>query len=72
MKWETAREIVPEPEIEYSKFNKAAILSLGSCDGAVKEMRIRLKSLNLARFKITCRYTVTVSHYPNGPILEVA
>ena len=29
MKWETARTLVPEPEIVYSKFNKAAILSMG-------------------------------------------
>jgi len=37
VKWTTARSIVPGPDIEYSKFNKMAILSLGSCDGAVKE-----------------------------------
>ena len=36
-KWETARRLVPEPEIEYSQFNKEAIVSLGSCDGAVRE-----------------------------------
>ena len=46
VKWETARTIVPEPEIEYSKFNKHAILSLGSCDGAVKEALVRLKDEN--------------------------
>ena len=37
VKWETAREKVPAPEIEYAKFNKAAILTIGSCDGAAKE-----------------------------------
>jgi 2-oxoglutarate ferredoxin oxidoreductase subunit alpha len=47
VKWETARTIVPEPEIKYSKFNKHAILSLGSCDGAVKEALVRLKDDNI-------------------------
>ena len=47
VKWETARTIVPEPEIEYSKFNKRAILSLGSCDGAIKEALVRLKDENV-------------------------
>ena len=55
VKWETARTIVPEPEIEYSKFNRSAILSLGSCDGAVKEALVRLKNdsvgLNYCRVK---------------------
>jgi 2-oxoglutarate ferredoxin oxidoreductase subunit alpha len=37
VKWETARTLVPEAEIRYSKFNKAAILTLGSTDGACKE-----------------------------------
>ena len=46
-KWETARDLVPEPEIEYSKFNSAAILSLGSCDGAVKEALVKLKDRNV-------------------------
>ena len=47
VKWETARTIVPEPEIEYSKFNKSAILSLGSCDGAVEEARVHLRDKNI-------------------------
>jgi 2-oxoglutarate ferredoxin oxidoreductase subunit alpha len=47
VKWETARNMVPEPEIEYSKFNKTAILSLGSCDGAAKEAMVRLKDENI-------------------------
>ncbi len=55
VKWETARTIVPEPEIEYSKFNKSGILSLGSCDGAVKEALVHLKDksigLNYCRVK---------------------
>jgi 2-oxoglutarate ferredoxin oxidoreductase subunit alpha len=48
LKWETARSIVPEPEIQYSKFNKAAILSVGSCDGACKEALDRLKEQNIS------------------------
>jgi 2-oxoglutarate ferredoxin oxidoreductase subunit alpha len=47
VKWETARTIVPEPEIEYSKFNKFAILSLGSGDGAVREALVHLKGQNV-------------------------
>jgi 2-oxoglutarate ferredoxin oxidoreductase subunit alpha len=47
VKWETARTIVPEPEIEYSKFNKHAILSLGSCDGAVKEALVHFRDENI-------------------------
>lgn len=43
VKWETARNLVPKPFIEYSKFNKRAILSLGSCDGAVREAIAQLK-----------------------------
>ena len=42
VKWETARNIVPEAEIEYSRFNKAAILCLGSSHGACVEARHRL------------------------------
>jgi len=47
VKWETARTLVPETEIEYSKFNKQAILSLGSSDGAVKEALSDLKNLGV-------------------------
>ena len=47
VKWETARTLVPEPEIEYSKFNKNAILSIGSCDGAVREALVQLKDKNV-------------------------
>lgn len=55
VKWETARGLVPKPEIEYSKFHKRAILSIGSCDGAVREAMVRLKEdgagLNYCRVK---------------------
>ena len=47
VKWETTRSMVPAPEIEYSKFNNAAILSVGSCDGAVKEALVQLKEKNI-------------------------
>ena len=47
IKWETARELVPAPVIEYSKFNKAAVLSVGSCDGAVREALGRLQNRNI-------------------------
>ena len=47
VKWETARTLVPEAEIEYSKMNKHAILTLGSCDGAAREALHDLKNLNV-------------------------
>jgi 2-oxoglutarate ferredoxin oxidoreductase subunit alpha len=54
-KWETARTLVPEAEIRFSKFNKAAILTLGSGDGACKEALDRLEAqkigLNFCRVK---------------------
>ena len=46
-KWETARSLVPEAEIEYSRFNTAGILSIGSCDGAVREALVKLKEKNV-------------------------
>ncbi len=47
VKWETARSIVPEPEILYSKFNKAALLTVGSGNGACKEALDRLRGKNI-------------------------
>ena len=47
VKWETARSIVPEAEIHYSKFNNTAILSIGSGDGACKEALDRLNKQNI-------------------------
>lgn len=47
VKWETARTLVPEAEVRYSSFNKAAILTLGSCDGACKEALDRLEAQNI-------------------------
>lgn len=46
-KWETARTLVPEAEIEYSKFNKLGILTFGSGDGAVRESLGQLKEKNI-------------------------
>jgi 2-oxoglutarate/2-oxoacid ferredoxin oxidoreductase subunit alpha len=55
VKWETARDMVPKPEIAWSKFNKRAILTVGSGDCAVKEALVRLKEegsgLNYCRVK---------------------
>jgi 2-oxoglutarate ferredoxin oxidoreductase subunit alpha len=48
VKWETARTILPEPEIRYSAFNKAAILTVGSGHGACEEAIDRLQVQNLA------------------------
>ena len=42
IKWETARDILPEAEIEMSKFNKAGLLTIGSGHGACVEARDRL------------------------------
>jgi len=47
VKWETARDLVPAPAIEYSKFNKIGILSLGSCDGAIVEALQELGDKNV-------------------------
>ena len=51
VKWETARKLVPEAEIEYSKFNKTAILTVGSGHSACVEARDRL-----AKQKVTVNY----------------
>ena len=47
VKWETARGMVPEAEIHYSKMNKAALLTIGSGDGACKEALDRLAKKNV-------------------------
>ncbi len=55
VKWETARSIMPKPEIRYSKFNRAALLTVGSGDSACNEALDRLKrqdmGLNYCRIK---------------------
>ena len=47
VKWETARTMVPEADIRYSKFNKAAVLTLGSGDGPCVEALDRLEAQNI-------------------------
>ncbi len=55
VKWETARKILPKPEIRYSKFNKAGIITIGSGHGACVEALDRLAKkdvgLNYCRVK---------------------
>jgi 2-oxoglutarate ferredoxin oxidoreductase subunit alpha len=47
VKWETARDMLPAPEVRYSKFNKAAILTVGSGHGASVEALDRLAAQNV-------------------------
>ncbi len=47
VKWDTARTMVPEADIRYSKFNNAAILTLGSGDGPCIEALDRLEAQNI-------------------------
>ena len=47
VKWETARSLVPEAKIRYSKMNKAGILTFGSGDGACVEALDRLACENI-------------------------
>jgi 2-oxoglutarate ferredoxin oxidoreductase subunit alpha len=47
VKWETARKILPTADIDYSKFNKAALLTLGSGHAACKEALVSLKEQNV-------------------------
>jgi len=41
-KWETAKTLVPAPVVEHSDRHRTGIISVGSCDGAVREARDRL------------------------------
>jgi 2-oxoglutarate ferredoxin oxidoreductase subunit alpha len=41
-KWETAKQYVPDPVVDYSEKNRVGIISIGSCDGAVVEARDHL------------------------------
>jgi 2-oxoglutarate/2-oxoacid ferredoxin oxidoreductase subunit alpha len=41
-KWETAKTLVPAPVVEHSERHRVGIISVGSCDGAVREARDRL------------------------------
>jgi 2-oxoglutarate/2-oxoacid ferredoxin oxidoreductase subunit alpha len=54
-KWETARTILPEADIRYSKFNSSAILTVGSgnaaCIEALDRLAARDVQLNYCRVK---------------------
>lgn len=54
-KWETAKSYVPGPEIHYNESSRVAIVSIGSCHGAVIEARDRLREsavdINYMRLK---------------------
>jgi 2-oxoglutarate ferredoxin oxidoreductase subunit alpha len=41
-KWETAKEYVPGPVVDYTEKYRVGIISIGSCDSAVREARDRL------------------------------
>lgn len=41
-KWETAKYLVPASVVDYSERYRTGIISIGSCDGAVREARDRL------------------------------
>jgi len=41
-KWDTAATLVPAPEVDCSGRHRVGIISVGSCDGAVREARARL------------------------------
>jgi 2-oxoglutarate ferredoxin oxidoreductase subunit alpha len=41
-KWETAKEYVPGPVVDYTEKHRVGIISIGSCDSAVREARDRL------------------------------
>jgi len=39
VKWETAKTLVPKPAVSFSKNNDFGIISIGSCDDAIREAR---------------------------------
>jgi 2-oxoglutarate ferredoxin oxidoreductase subunit alpha len=39
VKWESAKNSVPKPVIDFTKSNDHAIVSIGSCDDAIREAR---------------------------------
>ncbi len=47
VKWETARTLVPEAEVRYSKRNKTGVLTVGSGNAACKEALDRLEAQNV-------------------------
>jgi len=55
VKWETAKTLVPKPAVSFSKNNDFGIISIGSCDDAIREARDMMKqqdqNLNYLRVK---------------------
>ena len=55
VKWETAKTLVPKPAVSFSKSNEFGIISIGSCDDAIREARDVMKkqdqNLNYLRVK---------------------
>jgi 2-oxoglutarate ferredoxin oxidoreductase subunit alpha len=47
-KWDTARQYVPAPVVEYAERCRTGIISVGSCDGAVREARDRLAASGIS------------------------
>lgn len=43
VKWETAKTLVPKPAVSFSKNNDIGIISIGSCDDAIREARDIMK-----------------------------
>ena len=43
VKWETAKNLVPKPVVSFSKSNEIGIISIGSCDDAIREARDIMK-----------------------------
>ena len=48
VKWETAKNLVPKPIIDFADSNDYAILCIGSCDDAIREARDTLTKKGLA------------------------
>jgi 2-oxoglutarate ferredoxin oxidoreductase subunit alpha len=47
-KWETAKQHVPAPMVDYNERCRTGIISVGSCDGAVREARDRLSASGIS------------------------
>jgi 2-oxoglutarate ferredoxin oxidoreductase subunit alpha len=47
-KWETAKKLMPAPVVERAERNRIGIISVGSCDGAVREARDHLADAGIS------------------------
>ena len=63
-KWETAKKLVPKPVIEIGAKTKLGIVSIGSCDGAVREALDLLKAQG-----VPCNY-LRIRGFPFGEEVE--